>query len=728
MREVEFLLTAKADPASQQVIRDFGQSIARAQKSVSDGPSQSLAQKAIDQQLKGADTLWNLQNKHARDLEALKRAGFALDQQLDAKRIASAQQLEQALNKVAEERQAGAASPQSLAELVAAQKNAAQVIKETDKSVADNKRQLSQQEAASQRQAASESKALRTAEANEQKRIAREQADRQRQAAAQSRENSRIAELNNRAFVKAEQEKARETQRVAKQSEQQQARSLSDYQRRIDQANGAGRELLQSFAETSESVMKLARGMVFFGLTGETELQKVQDSLLAMQGTIDLTVGGTKLFLGMEKAMRLFNTATIAATAAQEALNAARLKGATISSVEGAAQLTGLGGMAARGGAAMMGGAAALAGRMGAVGMAGVGAGAAGTAAAGLTALAGAAFGVVSSFRTLQEASQFGFGGGAQAGGFVESIGASAYNPFSGMASGGQLAVERSRSKEIDRQFQRFQQISALNQEDEARKEESQQSLNERIREQYDLTAKTWELSRRGLSDQEQLESIVLEAATLQNAAAKGSESASARILSLREQELSLSQRIADQQRTMAQEMIAANREALSTVEQRIAAEEEATQSAAVRFGLMDEANQQEIVMLRERLAAGQQLSAQELGRLRGLSQEIDAEIELQALRRAQAAGFDRLGITQASERRQGALESMREMLSVELESSIDFSVQIQSNAEATAQAVTAQIRQLYDRDIGSIATRVADLTKEVANIDARIQRRANGG
>jgi hypothetical protein len=70
----------------------------------------------------------------------------------------------------------------------------------------------------------------------------------------------------------------------------------------------------------------------------------------------------------------------------------------------------------------------------------------------------------------------------------------------------------------------------------------------------------------------------------------------------------------------------------------------------------------------------------------------------------------------------------MREMLSVELESSIDFSVQIQSNAEATAQAVTAQIKQLYDRDIGSLATRVADLTKEVANIDARIQRRANGG
>ena len=30
MREVEFLLTAKADPAAQRVIRDFGQSIARA--------------------------------------------------------------------------------------------------------------------------------------------------------------------------------------------------------------------------------------------------------------------------------------------------------------------------------------------------------------------------------------------------------------------------------------------------------------------------------------------------------------------------------------------------------------------------------------------------------------------------------------------------------------------------------------------------------------------------
>ncbi|MFN9109067.1 MAG: hypothetical protein ACK5XN_03170, partial [Bacteroidota bacterium] len=440
--------------------------------------------------------------------------------------------------------------------------------------------------------------------------------------------------------------------------------------------------------------------------------------------------------LGMEKAMRLFNTATIAATAAQEALNAARLKGATISSVEGAAQLTGLGGMAARGGAAMMRGANVLAGGLAGVGVASVGAGAAGTAAAGLAALGGAAFGVTSAFQMLKEAAKTpqrglfgtGIGGGATPGSTFEGIGSSSYNPFAQLMTGGNISTVRGQGQVLDKQLTqqqiKVQQIAEY----ERQRADIQQTLTDRMRAQYEVTAKTWDLSRTGLDDQEQLASIAKEITGLQNAAFSGNETAAARILSLREQELSLTQRLGDQELQTAQQVLEANKESLSIIEQKIAAEEAATQSAAVRFGLMDEANQREIVMLRERLAAGQQLSAQELTRLRGLSEEIDAEIELQAIRRAEAAGFDRLGIRAASRQRVNALDEMRQRININIDDAADWVVQVTMDTEKAATAINDKIRDQYGKKFNELGVAVADLMKATQDIEARIQRRANGG
>jgi hypothetical protein len=678
MREVEFLLTAKADPQAQQTIRQFGQSIAEAQQGIRGGATETLGAQATRDLVASQKLQTQLMVRHNAELQRLRAAGFADESDIGQKRIEAANRIAEAIKKAeAEISKGGEVSQATSRELASSMLAGSRVAAEQEVRLSDLRSRLK----------------AKNREATEKERQVQIQASKE----------------------------AQQAQRI-------QTQSLQEYSRQLGTAQGSGREILQTFGETSESVMKLARGFVFFGLTGETELQKVQDALLTMQGTIDLTVGGTKLLLGMEKAMRLFNAATVAATAAQEALNVARMRGASISAVEGVGQLTGLGGAVARGGAAMMAGAGSVAAMGARVGMAGVGGTAATTLGAGLAAAAGAAFGLVSAFQTAQEALEFGVGGGARAGGFVESIGTSRFNPFADVVAGGQLAAERGRGKALDEQLMKLRQIRAIQEADDQAKNQAQSELNERLRAQYDLTARIWEQQREGLSDQERLKSIQREMASLESASLQGSQAARERRFSLLQQELGMTQRIAQAEQQAAQESIRMNQEALRTVEQRIQAEQESTQSAIVRFGLMDEAQQSEIVMLRQRLAAGQQLSAQELGRLRGLSQEIDAEIELQAIQRARAGGVGALGIEQASGRRVSALEQMRESLAIEVESAIDYEVQITSNAEQVAQRISRDIQAGIGRDIQAINARVQELTADITKIQARQTVRANGG
>ena len=678
MREVEFLLTAKADPQAQQTIRQFGQSIAEAQQGIRGGATETLGAQATRDLVASQKLQVTLATKHQSEIKRLMEQGFIAEQDFGQKRIEAANRIAAAIARVEQEQatQAGA-SKQSIEELQQAIQGGSRVVIEQEAKITEARKRSREQQRAM---------------------TAQQKAD------------------------------AREAASASQQAQRQQTQSLQEYSRQLGTAQGSGREILQTFGETSESVMKLARGFVFFGLTGETELQKVQDALLTMQGTIDLTVGGTKLLLGMKKAMRLFNTATVAATAAQEALNVARMRGASIAAVEGVGQLTGLGGAVARGGAAMMAGAGSVAAMGARVGMAGVGGTAATTLGAGLAAAAGAAFGLVSAFQTAQEALEFGVGGGARAGGFVESIGTSRFNPFADVVAGGQLAAERGRGKALDEQLMKLRQIRAIQEADDQAKNQAQSELNERLRAQYDLTARIWEQQREGLSDQERLKSIQREMASLESASLQGSQAARERRFSLLQQELSMTQRIAATEQQAAQDNIRYYKESLATVEQRIKAEEESTQSAIVRFGLMDEAQQSEIVMLRQRLAAGQQLSAQELGRLRGLSQEIDAEIELQALQRAKAGGVESLGIEQASQRRVSALDDMRKSLTADLEWWGDYEVTITSNAEQVAQRISKDIQAGIGREIETINTRVKELTADITKIQARQTVRANGG
>jgi uncharacterized alkaline shock family protein YloU len=86
------------------------------------------------------------------------------------------------------------------------------------------------------------------------------------------------------------------------------------------------------------------------------------------------------------------------------------------------------------------------------------------------------------------------------------------------------------------------------------------------------------------------------------------------------------------------------------------------------------------------------------------------------------------LGIEQASGRRVSALEQMRESLAIEVESAIDYEVQITSNAEQVAQRISRDIQAGIGRDIQTINARVQELTADITKIQARQTVRANGG
>lgn len=195
-----------------------------------------------------------------------------------------------------------------------------------------------------------------------------------------------------------------------------------------------------------ESVSKLARGFAQLGLIGETDLHRITNTMLGVQGTIDTVRGGVDA-LRQARGFLAARGGGAASGAAGAVHGGSRL-----------ASLLGLGGGAAGTGGA--GGAAAAAG----------GAGLA-TAGAAVAALLGTIAAGVSGFFTVRAARTHGFMGGFQFGspgqiigdkssGFLSSIasmghGAIAQGAYSAFAPYGMTSREQERWKEsfLDRHF-----------------------------------------------------------------------------------------------------------------------------------------------------------------------------------------------------------------------------------------------------------------------------------
>lgn len=241
-----------------------------------------------------------------------------------------------------------------------------------------------------------------------------------------------------------------------------------------DNARRASREVMASFAELGDSVMKIARGFVALGLVGEKDLDKVKDRLLAMQATFDLLGGSIQTFLKITKSVEALRNATIAATAAQHALNQAQSAGSRNSMFA-----VGMGGLATLGGTvsnALQSRAAARAAEVAALrnaamlGTGGVAATAAPTIGTGAmltgagvgAAVVGAGFSLFSAYKHFGQMGKQGFGEGADVGSFTERIGGSTWNPFTwGMsAQRSRISSDKSLASAEKERLQRIEQAT----------------------------------------------------------------------------------------------------------------------------------------------------------------------------------------------------------------------------------------------------------------------------
>jgi hypothetical protein len=99
-------------------------------------------------------------------------------------------------------------------------------------------------------------------------------------------------------------------------------------QRRYSEINSSASAMIGAFAEGTESVMKFAGGIAKLGLIGETDLQKLTDSLLAIQGTVEIFTGLAKGIKAASDGYDAYRKVVLLTTEAQLAMNAAQAAGA----------------------------------------------------------------------------------------------------------------------------------------------------------------------------------------------------------------------------------------------------------------------------------------------------------------------------------------------------------------------------------------------------------------
>lgn len=167
----------------------------------------------------------------------------------------------------------------------------------------------------------------------------REQAAREAERAAREEEKRQQRVFQNR--VKLLDRIRREEEKRQREAE----RTLSDSTNRIESANAA---LAQGFNDTAEGVLRLGRGMTALGLVGEEETQKILDTLLKVQASFDLVLGGIKAYQGIITLVKNYRAAVLAAAAAEQVLAAARAKTAAAGGASAAGSAaSGLAGAAA---------------------------------------------------------------------------------------------------------------------------------------------------------------------------------------------------------------------------------------------------------------------------------------------------------------------------------------------------------------------------------------------
>jgi len=578
------------------------------------------------------------------------------------------------------------------------------------------------------------------------------------------------------AAVKAVENREKADAKFAQQASRERTRSVSEALQGIERERAAREQaaaealirneriststarIVSSISEGTEAVMRFARGFAHLGLVGETDLKKLTDSLLWIQGSTEIFTGLIRSIRQAAEGYDAYRKVVQLTAEAQQALNAATAAGAAI---QGGAAVTG---------AAAAGGASTPLMTRGVTFAAGVGGGLAARAAtigleAGGSSLAvfGAALAAATSTIfalgsaaavTAERMKGFEAFGGATPKGLVESIGTNSFNPMflmlrfmdtqrierlTGTQSGGMFRDERGDTKQAWEQAlaaeKQLSEAQKLRQFNLAKQAQDEQEINRMqvarasaISQQSALAREMTDASIRALEPEQRRSELLKVIANTESNSALTVEDRARRVIQLSRERLQTEQEIHRTQLQAARDAEREDQRKLDDINKRIESERASMLSAQERFGLMNEAEQQNVLDISSRLqrggAAG--LDVQELQKLRGFSGAIDEQIAAEARRRAQAAGF---GAVQAGDfQRIQGLEQQR----VQIQASIKAQAEVVARLEIDAKAVADQINQQIDGQLQVImAKMVEDISSNTIGIkklqDAITQRFARG-
>jgi hypothetical protein len=521
-------------------------------------------------------------------------------------------------------------------------------------------------------------------------------------------------------------------------------RAAAATQRRNEQISASAGRIISAMSEGTEAVMRFARGISHLGLIGETDLQKLTDSLLAIQGTTEIFTGLIRTIKQVSEGWDAYRRMVILTTEAQIALNAAQATGVAISAASGGvgqrAAGSAVGGIAGGVAGGVAGGAiggaaggsilgslatsATIAGAgigtgLGAInvstaGMSGIGI--LGTATAALTL---AVADIVMFAQLVKEARAFGIGGGATQGGFVDVVGSSRLNPFAyqaayyeeiygedGMSPGRERDLSAKRLTEAEKFRAQAVKMAA---EDERR-------INELVRERETLQRSQEQSQREAnahrmsmLTAEERRADIINQIAKAENDQSLGLQERARQVKSLSEQRLQVEREIYQEQRRAAQETLDKAKQELATKEQQLRTAQEAAMSAQERFGLLAPEEQQALLEARQQFQAGAgNVDVESLRKLRGFSGALDEQIAGEARRRAQQAGF---GAFQGEDlRRIQQLEAERQRIQVQVQAQANVIAKLEIDVESVSKEINKQISAQWKTILEDLASNIATL------------------
>ena len=727
-RGVIFVLKANVDPAAKQVIEQFAQDIASKQS-------------AIDEVIRtsATETAAALQNATGQATQATAQSADASTKAVDeffqvtdraAKAYASAQE-QRAKEEAARQTEIKDYSVLAIEELYAEREVIA-------KEAMDRERDLLQgaldAEKAAYEAYDTEIRRLREKAifyADEITDSEIENAKRLEEKVVASMENRSKAEDRFRAAdAKERQKNVNDAINEIKRRSAEEEKLNQESQRRYSEINSSASAMIGAFAEGTESVMKFAGGIAKLGLIGETDLQKLTDSLLAIQGTVEIFTGLAKGIKAASDGYDAYRKVVLLTTEAQLAMNAAQAAGA-------AGQVASDLPLMARGVQAAAGVGGSIAGVAGTVGLAAGGSGIS-VFLASIGAAAGAIAGLGVAAVTAADALKNGIGRGSAPGGVIEGIGTSGFNPFfqimRNTRSGGFFADEGGDTQKAyndmeaaEKRLDTLRRQRALALELEAR---DQAAINELIRERETLEnqqaqAQQASLAARisAMSAEERRAEIISQIANAENDQSASAENRARQVIQWSQQRLAVEREIHQEQRAAAQTALRSEEDKLRSVESRLEAERNAMMSAEERFGMLNVDEQQQLIDIQRRFQAGAgNVGAEELRKIRGFSGAMDEQITAEARRRAQQGGF---GAFQSQDlARIQQLETQRQQIEVAVKAKADVVAKLDIDAAAVAKEINKQIDAQYNTILQNLASQIGLQGTRIRELEEAAQRR----